>query len=98
MKIKIHSITDGYPEVEAKELKFKGRKGFRFFIHKRFKDIWNVWGITEFSSGLSAAAGQTQADCMKILKKRLKKYTIKQWKSIIKKDVKKHKSIYPLNK
>ena len=98
MKIKIHSATDVYPEVEAKELKFKGTKGFRFFIHKRWKDILNVYGITEYSSGLSAAAGQTQTDCIKILKKRLKKYTIKQWKSIIKKGVKKHKLKYPLNK
>lgn len=60
MKIKIHSINEGLISIDAKELKVKGSNGFRFFIHKRYKDFWNEWGITEYTTGLAIAAGQTQ--------------------------------------
>ena len=98
MKIKIHSISEGLVTIDARELKIKGSKGFRFFIHKRYKDFLNVWGITEYTTGLSVAAGETKDECKDILKARLRKYSKQYWKDIIKKQSKKYKIKLPLNK
>ena len=97
MKIKIYSVSEGLVSIDAKELKIKN-SGFRFFIHKRYKDSWNIWGITEYTAGLSVAVGQTQKECKDALKERLKKYSKEYWKDTIKKQSKKHKIKLPVNK
>lgn len=97
MKIKSHTY-DKPKTISAKELKLKDSKGLRFFIHKRYKDIFNLFEITEYSTGLSVASGNTVQECMLILEERLKKYSTGEWRRIIKSQCKKKGIKYPMNK
>lgn len=95
MRIKIHTNI-GAIEIEAKELKLKRTKGFRFFFHPAY--MAPGYAITEYSSGLTPVQGKSRKQMVAKLRGKLKQRTKKYIQNVIRKTVKEHGIKYPLNK
>lgn len=72
MEFKIKKENAEIKEVSGEEVKLKGYKGFRFFIHKNDK---KEWCLRELTTGTSIATNKNKIETKKIARNVLNLHT-----------------------